>query len=703
MPVTHLLLLLQLLSRFASVSPYSHLSAVQESQRKLLHGLSRPLIGDDGRVYACSDNFFFAFENNGTISWTMHLDYKCNSGLAPVHGGQGKIYLVSENRILKINFENIGTTEPAAEVFFGPGPGEHAADEIIGISVSSVSSTVFFNIKNRGLFACRSDEHLIWSIGPVLYQSGYHQGCRKNLTDCYFTSVPMLDQCDASIYITNTEGELYCLSVRTRHFRWIQDFSSLDKIFTITPGNNGHVYVTVPVRSLVLALDAFSGNVLWQGNIGPLSKTACIPVVDSNGWISIGSLDGFLYSFSPNGDLKKFSRSNPENAVIQVGPFLDCSGYGVYISQIEMEGKASHTIGEYTYVSAIKPKSAFFTMLVPATGSFYWSESYPGNFSSFLSESDLSQFVVDEEILLAFFAASKIGNPLQCRTTVQKLVSSCSQARTTVVSIYTGNERAIVLFLLFESLLLAVLAAFVLFCCTFWRKKKLQDNGLASFLDKRRSLRLKKKAFDRRITYLEQKAAEETMPNNEVREKLTDMVQERETISRKLSTTYSLGRDRAGSQSKSLLPLHKGKKKPRSYSFQCAKENSVTIFHTLSDFSSRERSLEGDSSSFESNESLAMAKAKAPMVEDASSDDDFSGRSYRTSPTSSSENFNEPLEVKPLSFCLPFSTKEILIGFLCFKFSDSLHIAETCWLLPLCDSSHFFSPSLLSVSTLCSS
>ena len=85
------------------------------------------------------------------------------------------------------------------------------------------------------------------------------------------------------LQISNTEGELYCLSIRGHHFRWIQDFSYLDRNFTITPGNNGHLYVTVPVRALVLALDVFSGNVLWQRSIGPLSKADCAPVVDSNG------------------------------------------------------------------------------------------------------------------------------------------------------------------------------------------------------------------------------------------------------------------------------------------------------------------------------------------------------------------------------------------------------------------------------------
>lgn len=96
----------------------------------------------------------------------------------------------------------------------------------------------------------------------------------------------------------------------------------------------------------------------------------------------------------------------------------------------------------------------------------------------------------------------------------EKLASSCSQARTKLVTIYTGNvlhckliecgyiltveynfmfyvgnERAIVLFLLFEFALLVVLIGLVRFCCTFWAKRKLKDQGLGSFLAKRVSSR----------------------------------------------------------------------------------------------------------------------------------------------------------------------------------------------------------------------
>ncbi|XLR32134.1 hypothetical protein HN51_052100 [Arachis hypogaea] len=603
MPMIHLLIFVFALATLSPSSAYDW--------------LSKPLVGDDGRIYVCSNKKLFAFESNGSISWTMHIDYKCNVAMAPVHGGFGKIYLIADNRILMVKLEISGTSEPVAELFFGPGPGQQVETEIIGLSVSTLTSTVFINIKNRGLFAYKSHGRLLWSIGPLLYKFGYHQGCRKNITDCSFASVPVLDQCEGSIYISNTEGQLYCLSIRGRHFRWIQDFSYLDRNFTITAGNNGRLYVTIPVRALLLALDVFSGNVLWQRSIGPLSKADSVPVVDSNGkWVSIGSLDGFLYSFSPTGDLKKFSRRNTDNYVIQVGSFLDCSGFSVYTSQIEMEGKVSHTAGEFTTVSAIRPKVALLTKLVPATGSIYWSENNPGQLTTSLSKSDLSQFVVDEEILLAFLAASKTGNLLQCRTTGQKLASSCSQARTKLVSIYTGNERVIALFLLFESTVLAILIGLVRFCCSFWAKKKLQDQGLGSFLAKRCSLQLKKKALDRTITELERKATEEAA-DREVLEKLVDMSKEREGIQRKLSTTYSLGRDKSDSHARSILLLQTGKTK--SYSFQGTRGKNMTMFHTMSDTSSSESSYEGETSMLGYKDYSTKAKTKTLMTEDSSS------------------------------------------------------------------------------------
>uniref|UniRef100_A0A7N1A7R5 Protein GAMETE EXPRESSED 3 n=1 Tax=Kalanchoe fedtschenkoi TaxID=63787 RepID=A0A7N1A7R5_KALFE len=490
-------------------------------------------------IYACSERNLFAFENNGSIAWSVPLNYTCDVSKAPVHGPTGMIYLVAENRVLEIDMAKGGDSKYVAQVFFG----HDGSVEIIGLTVSVPSFSIFINLKNRGLFSYTLQGHMIWSAGPVLFRSGYRQGCKKNVSDCFFTSVPVVDHCEACLYISNTEGQLYSIATRSPYFKWIQDFSSFDTHFIVTPGNNGRLYVTIPVRALVFALDVTTGNILWNHSIGPLNSFDCEPVVDSNGWLSIGSLDGLLYTFSANGVLQKFSEASLLSAVIQVSPLLDCSGFGVYVSQTEVEGKVSRTLGNYTYVSAMKTRNAFFSLLVPAERSIYWSETYHGQFASLFSESDLHHFVVDERLLLALVSASNAGNPLQCRTTSQRLASSCSRKHPKHYSVFGGNERIVVCFLFLQTILLVLLAGLVRFCCVFWKKKKIQGQTLQTFFEKRRYFQQKKKILDRTISELQQKAAAEAVANTVILRKLSDLLRVREGLQKKLSTTYSLGRD----------------------------------------------------------------------------------------------------------------------------------------------------------------
>uniref|UniRef100_A0A3Q7FJQ7 Protein GAMETE EXPRESSED 3 n=1 Tax=Solanum lycopersicum TaxID=4081 RepID=A0A3Q7FJQ7_SOLLC len=641
------------------------------------------------------------------------------------------IYVLAEDRVLKINPLNVGSSETAVELFFGS-EYERVGD-IVGLAVSISSSCVLINVKNRGLFAYRLQGKLYWSVGPVLYQHGYRQGCRKNITECYFSSVPVIDHCEASIYvrfsysklfnlvlctklylafskpfffqlqISNNQGEIYALSTRSPHFKWIQDFSSFGSTLTMKAGNNGLLYVTEATKALILAVDVSRGSILWQKSFGPLSMEDYAPAVDFNGWISIGSLDGYLYSFSPKGVLKKFPIVLNMHSVIQVSPVLDCSGYAIYASQTQTEGKVTRIIGDYTYISAMKPKGVIFTLTNPATGIIFWSEQYPGNypvlpldpkssslqhqwinlhsnmhplftiasgrFSLELLKSDLQYFLLDESILLAFFAASseflhnyqcsldnhdKLPSIVSCQmshnsfASGQKFALSCSQVTPENFSTYTGNKKTILLFLIFESIILLVLAITVRFCYMFWKKKKLQNQHLGKFLDKRRSLRLQKKVFDRSITELQQKAAEEAIANDML-EKMGNLVKQRENIERKLSTSYSLGRDEIGSHSPSLLPL--SDRKTRSFSFQGAKKESITLFHTVSDTSSETSWSEWDSDTNISEDEDEIDKGKSPIEIFSSSDDEIYQEEYQSTTPSSfastSRQVNEIEEMKP--------------------------------------------------------
>lgn len=111
-----------------------------------------------------------------------------------------QIYLVAEDRVLRIDFSAVRNSGATADVLFGPEPGQ-AAIKIIGISVGTLSSCVYINLLHRGLFAYTFRGELLWSVGPVLNQFGYRLGCRRNTTDCSFTSVPVIDNCEANIYV----------------------------------------------------------------------------------------------------------------------------------------------------------------------------------------------------------------------------------------------------------------------------------------------------------------------------------------------------------------------------------------------------------------------------------------------------------------------------------------------------------------------
>lgn len=115
-----------------------------------------------------------------------------------------------------------------------------------------------------------------------------------------------------------------------------------------------------------------------------------------------------------------------------------------------------------------------------------------------------------------------------------------------------------------------------------------------------RSLHQRKKEFTRMISELEKKAAGAV--SDDIMAEIEDMVKEKEGIERKLSTTYSLGRDSTPSGGH-LLPLHNSR--PKSHSFQSSTKESVTFFHTLSSDASPsssplEASDEDDGSSWSS-------------------------------------------------------------------------------------------------------
>ncbi|KAL5725963.1 hypothetical protein ACHQM5_009042 [Ranunculus cassubicifolius] len=65
--------------------------AAEDPLAKNSYKLTKPFVGDDGRVYTCSERNLFAFESNGSIAWTIHLNYSCHADTAPASDGRGKV------------------------------------------------------------------------------------------------------------------------------------------------------------------------------------------------------------------------------------------------------------------------------------------------------------------------------------------------------------------------------------------------------------------------------------------------------------------------------------------------------------------------------------------------------------------------------------------------------------------------------------
>ncbi|KAM0898237.1 hypothetical protein ACQ4PT_022044 [Festuca glaucescens] len=249
--------------------------------------LSALIIGHGGRLVACSGKNLLAFHRNGSFAWIVPLGYNCRQDISLVTE-RDKIYLVTEdNKVIKISPQSLQTSTPSSEVFFSHNPAPGRSEQIIGLSTSSSYSSLFITIANRGLFSFSlRDGQLQWSAGPVIDRFGYRLGCKGNISGCYFSSAPVVDQCEGTLYISNTKGQLYSMFIHSRQYRWIQDLSSIDKVITIAPGNNGRLYILLPRKSVVLGLDVLTGNISWQQSIGPLSNEKILPAVDSNGQLS---------------------------------------------------------------------------------------------------------------------------------------------------------------------------------------------------------------------------------------------------------------------------------------------------------------------------------------------------------------------------------------------------------------------------------
>lgn len=139
------------------------------------------------------------------FSFTLSDGQSCSLAVQSNHVRVVQVYLVAEDKVIKVTPRNVHTSKPASEVFFSHNATSSGrSEEIIGLAVSGSYSSLFLTIRNRGLFAFSLRGELQWSAGPALDFFGYRLGCKRNVSGCYFDSAPVVDQCEGVLYVRST-------------------------------------------------------------------------------------------------------------------------------------------------------------------------------------------------------------------------------------------------------------------------------------------------------------------------------------------------------------------------------------------------------------------------------------------------------------------------------------------------------------------
>ena len=74
-----------------------------------------------------------------------------------------QVYLVAEDKVLKVTPPNVRAAKPASEVFFSYNATPGRSQEIVGLSVAGSYSFLFLTIRNLGLFVFSLEGDLQWT------------------------------------------------------------------------------------------------------------------------------------------------------------------------------------------------------------------------------------------------------------------------------------------------------------------------------------------------------------------------------------------------------------------------------------------------------------------------------------------------------------------------------------------------------------
>ncbi|KAI5063968.1 hypothetical protein GOP47_0020638 [Adiantum capillus-veneris] len=448
--------------------------------------LSKPTIGSDQLIYACANKEVVAFQGNGTIYWRVGMNQTCQTTIAPVIDYDGRVYVAADQTVVVVTPPSSAAEKPSAADFFSMVPtmtlkaiGNFSS--ITGLAVTSWSSVLYINT-GTGLHAFMFDGTPLWSTivqfnNSAMVSPKSMGSCAYNMTNCTLLPYLAVDECDGSIYVARTDGWLFSYATWQPFLRWSYALSAdIPLSAKVITGNNGRVYAAIAKYDMIYAISTELGTLVWQVKVGPLSEASCTPRVDLLGFVSVGSLDGFLYVISPDGAfVRKYLAANNLSLVsILVAPVLDCSRKALFVAQTrvlsktimqKVDGTKGLGITQYLGINLY--------MLAPSSGQVLWSTLYPGLFPAALLTRDLSLYTIDPDWLIAITAIANLSSSSLCESEENLYKASCSEFLFTVSKTKNpGSNGPLIAFsisILIIFLLLSLLSA-LMYCC--WRKKQ---------------------------------------------------------------------------------------------------------------------------------------------------------------------------------------------------------------------------------------
>jgi outer membrane protein assembly factor BamB len=239
---------------------------------------SAAAVDSNGHTFVGSDaDAFFSFDAEGRTRWRIHTEGDVDSAVSIAGDGTLRfsagtdLWCVTRDGQARWRFR-------ARDQFF------------LGGAAIDDDGTAYAGATDDYLYAIAADGRMRW----------------EHLIGGDVTSAPMLAD-DGTIYVGADDRSVHAID-RDGHERWKVNVGGFVR-GSVAQGNDDTILVpTYGPRARVLALDAADGSTRWEFPVAMASSSdsgiASSPLVDVDGNIYFGAHDDYVYSLTPQGQLR---------------------------------------------------------------------------------------------------------------------------------------------------------------------------------------------------------------------------------------------------------------------------------------------------------------------------------------------------------------------------------------------------------------